>query len=87
MAVTGNDRSVRGENRIYCSIGRHLGKRASFMDDMKSLYYVMLHYALVQLPWENIVNQSTDIALAKAKNQFDSIRVNSIILKKKKMKV
>lgn len=67
---------VTGENRIYCPINRHLGKIELFYDDMKSLYYVMLHYASFKLIWESNVDSSNDRQLAKAKNQFDKMKVS-----------
>lgn len=78
LSVLENDQDDDTEkSRVYCSIGRHLGIRISYMDDMKSLYYVMLHFARVILPWETEVDFTSDSDLAKAKNEYDAIRVSN----------
>lgn len=68
-------RNIKAEKRIYCAVTRHVKKFESCMNDMKSLFYVMLHYAGVELPWEKNIENKTDAELAKAKNQYDNIFV------------
>lgn len=65
------------KNRIFCSIGRHLGLRPKYIDDMKSLYYVMLYFAGVDLPWQHNISNKTEAELIQAKKQYDDIRVSS----------
>lgn len=66
------------KNLVYCSIGRHLGRPIKIMDDMKSLHYVMLHFAGLKLPWEKNMRYLGEMPLAFSKNNHDAIIVSDI---------
>lgn len=57
-------------------MSRHRGERPTRFDDMESLYYVMLHFAGVELPWEDNIRNKNDSELANAKNKYNIIRVS-----------
>lgn len=63
----------RGGNRWYISLSYLLGLKGYYMDDLKSLYYILIYLAGVKLPWKRV----NELAGIRFKRKFNDVRVSN----------
>lgn len=60
---------------LYGAACTTYGKNGSYMDDLKQLYYILLYYLGIHLPW---FTSGTAEEIAKSKMKFKECRVCNV---------